>query len=122
MRRMSEMAELSALIKKFCDDRDWDQFHSPKEIAIALSIESSELLDLFRFKSDSQVREVLADSRTREQVSDELADVFYWVLRFAQREGIDLGSALRSKMAKNEAKYPVAKARGNNQKYTEYKG
>ena len=120
MHRMSELADLSQMIKNFCDERDWDQFHSPKEIAIAMTIEASELLDLFRFKTDEQVRDVLRAPSSREMVSDELADVFYWLLRFADREGIDLASALRAKMTKNAAKYPVEKARGNNQKYTEY--
>lgn len=117
---MSELAELSTLIKKFCDAREWDPFHSPKEISIAMTIEASELLDLFRFKSDEQIREQLANPVSREKVSDELADVFYWLLRFAQREGFDLSEALRAKMKKNEAKYPVEKARGNNKKYNEY--
>jgi NTP pyrophosphatase (non-canonical NTP hydrolase) len=116
---MNEMVELSTLIKNFCDARDWDQFHSPKEISIAMTIEASELLDLFRFKSDEQIRELLATPASREKVSDELADVFYWLLRFAQCEGFDLGEALRAKMKKNEAKYPVEKARGSNKKYNE---
>ncbi len=119
MHRMSDIADLSGLIKKFCDDRDWDQFHSPKEIAIAMTIEASELLDLFRFKSDDQIRSLLADPSSREKVSDELADVFYWILRFAEREGFDLAASLKAKMVKNEAKYPVERARGSNKKYNE---
>ena len=120
MRRMSELRELSDVIKAFCDERDWDQFHSAKDISIAMSIESAELLDLFRFKSDEQVRASLADSAFREKASDELADVFYWLLRFAGREGFDLAASLRAKMVKNAAKYPVDLARGNNKKYTEF--
>ena len=90
---MNELTELSGLIKTFCDARDWNQFHSPKEIAIAMTIESSELLDLFRFKSDEQIRMALASPESRENVCDELADVFYWLLRFSEREGIDLAAA-----------------------------
>jgi NTP pyrophosphatase (non-canonical NTP hydrolase) len=121
MKNASELAGLSAMIKTFCDERDWDQFHSPKEISIAMTIEAAELLDLFRFKSDEQIRGVLTAPDSREKVQDELADVFYWLLRFAEREQIDLAEALRAKMKKNAAKYPVEKAKGNNQKYTEYK-
>jgi NTP pyrophosphatase (non-canonical NTP hydrolase) len=124
MRRMetkSDLNELSQLVKSFCDDRDWDQFHSPKDVAIGLVTESAELLDLFRFKSEVEVTALLTDPPSREKVSDELADVFYWVLRFSQMQGFDLGDCLRGKMKKNSAKYPVEKSRGNNMKYTEFK-
>jgi len=120
MHRMSELKELTGLIKSFCDEREWDQFHSPKEISIAMTIEAAELLDLFRFKSDEQIRGVLSAPASREKVSDELADVFYWLLRFAEREGFDLAESLRAKMKKNAEKYPVEKARGRNLKYDEY--
>ena len=80
--------------------------------------EASELLELFRFKSDEQILEMMSSER-REDVVDELCDTFYFVLRFAQMNGIDLTEGLRSKMAKNAEKYPVSKAKGCNLKYDE---
>ncbi len=119
-KKTGELAQLSSLIEAFCTARDWDQFHSPKDIAIGMVTESAELLDLFRFKSAEESQEMLANQATREKVSDELADVFYWVLRFAQTNGFELSESLIAKMKKNEVKYPVEKARGNNRKYTDY--
>jgi NTP pyrophosphatase (non-canonical NTP hydrolase) len=119
-KKTDELAQLSSLIQAFCQEREWDQFHTPKDVAIGMVTESAELLELFRFKSDEECREVLATPSSREKVSDELADVFYWVLRFAQMNDFNLNEALHSKMKKNELKYPVESARGNNRKYTDY--
>ena len=107
-------------IQKFCSDRDWDQFHDPKELAIGLITESSELLEIFRFQSKEQAMDLLNQPSKREAIEDEVADVFFFVLRFAAMNGIDLGSVLERKILKNEKKYPVEKARGSNRKYTEF--
>lgn len=115
-----DLNELSKLIQDFCTERDWDQFHTAKDIAIGMTVESAELLDLFRFKSGDEVIEQLAHPATREKIEDELADVFYWVLRFADKNQIDLGQAVHAKMKKNAAKYPIEKSRGNSRKYTEF--
>ncbi len=112
--------ELQERIKTFCFERDWDQYHAPKELAIGLVTESAELLDHFRFKSEAQITEMLADAKKREHVEDELADAFYWILRMAQKIDVDLASAFERKMLKNEAKYPIEKVKGLNKKYTEY--
>lgn len=106
-------------VKAFCEARDWDQFHSPDQLAIGLATEAAELLALFRFKTPGQASELLATPATREKVSDELADVYFFLLRFAQMNNIDLEAALSAKLAKNEAKYPVAKSKGKNLKYDE---
>lgn len=106
-------------VKTFCEARDWDQFHTPDQLAIGLATESAELLALFRFKTPEQVRELLATASTREKVSDELADVYFFLLRFAQMNNIDLEAALTAKLAKNEVKYPVDKSKGKNLKYDE---
>lgn len=108
-------------IKQFCVDRDWDQFHNPKDLAIGISTEANELLDIFRFKTPEQMAEMLADQATRERISDELADVLFFLLRFSQMNDFDLVEALEKKLAKNNAKYPAEKVRGNNKKYTEYR-
>jgi NTP pyrophosphatase (non-canonical NTP hydrolase) len=118
-RRAGQLQSLTALVQHFCEERDWDQFHGPKDLAIGLSTEASELLELFRFKGEAECDAVLKDPIGRGKVEDELADVFFFVLRLAQRHGIDLEAALRAKVAKNAAKYPVEKSRGSNRKYDE---
>lgn len=111
--------EAKNIVKKFCQDRDWDQFHNPKELAIGISTEANELLQIFRFKTLDDMNEVM-NSNKKIEVEEELADVFYFVLRFAQMNNIDLFSALTSKLKKNDQKYPIDKAKGCNKKYDEY--
>lgn len=106
-------------VKKFCSDRDWDQFHGAKDLAIGLITESSELLEHFRFKSDDQVRDMFKSSEKRTEISHELADALFFILRFAQMFEIDLSEALREKMARSAQKYPIEKAKGRNVKYDE---
>jgi NTP pyrophosphatase (non-canonical NTP hydrolase) len=113
-----ELNELIESIKEFCEQRDWDQYHNPKDLAIGISTEAAELLDLFRFKNGDEIEQTLANKR--EHIEDELADVLFFVLRFAQMNQIDLKEALEHKMAKNAAKYPIDKVKGNNKKYNEY--
>ncbi len=108
---MNELAALTERILAFRDARDWKQFHNPKDLAIALSVEASEVLELFRFKTPEEAR--LAN------LPDELADVLYFVLLLAHEARIDLPAALAAKMAQNEAKYPVSLSKGRNLKYTE---
>jgi NTP pyrophosphatase (non-canonical NTP hydrolase) len=114
-----ELNELMEKVKKFCEDRDWDQYHNPKDLAIGLSTESNELLDLFRFKTDSQLKEMLLDMNKREQISEELADILFFLLRFGQMYGFDLKHSLEDKIEKNNRKYPIDKSKGKNDKYTE---
>jgi NTP pyrophosphatase (non-canonical NTP hydrolase) len=110
---------LSETVQKFCEERDWDQFHPAKDLAIGLSTESNELLDLFRFKSDADILAKLQTPEFKEKVSDELADVFFFVLRFAQMNQINLAQSLERKLTKNSLKYPVETAKGSNKKYNE---
>ena len=116
---MDSLTDSMRKIETFCSVRDWDQFHDPKELAIGLSTESNELLDLFRFKRESDMVDLLANPETRDRVSQELADIFFFLLRFAQHHHFDLLEALDHKMIMNEQKYPIEKARGNNKKYNE---
>ncbi|NCN41964.1 nucleotide pyrophosphohydrolase [bacterium] len=116
------MSDLQNLVKKFCEDRDWDQFHGPKDLAIGLITEASELLEHFRFQSDNQCQELLRDPDQKEIIEDEIADALFFILRFAQRFNIDLDLALRNKITKSAKKYPVELAKGNNRKYTNLKG
>lgn len=112
--------ELKEKIKEFCDARDWDQFHNAKDLAIALSIEASELLEIFRWKSPEEVEALFENEKKKEDIEDEMADVLYFLVRIAQRYDLDLSEALDKKMEKNERKYPVEKAKGSNKKYNEF--
>ncbi len=117
--RSRTMEDAKQLVKAFCEERDWDQYHNPKDLAIGISTEASELLQLFRFKDLSEVDSFLKDPKSSEKAREELADVFYFVVRFSQMTGIDLYDALRDKLAKNGEKYPVETSRGSNRKYDE---
>lgn len=110
--------ELNERIKTFCTERDWEQFHSLKDLSIGLSTEANELLQLFRFKSDEQCVELLGSHP--EKITHELADIYYYLLRLCDLYGIDLNQALVDKMVLNEQKYPIEKVKGKNLKYDEY--
>jgi NTP pyrophosphatase (non-canonical NTP hydrolase) len=111
--------ELTQLVKDFCEARDWDQFHSPKDLAIGVITEASELLEHFRFLSEEESLSILKNPTRKSEIEDEVADVLFFLLRFSQMYEIDLGKALKRKVEKTEKKYPVEKARGKNSKYTD---
>ena len=111
--------QLKAKVKKFCEARDWDQFHGPKDLAIGIITESSELLEHFRFKTDEQSKSALQKKTEKKEIEEELADILFFVLRFAQRFEIDLTSILDLKIKKNEKYYPISKSKGSNKKYDE---
>src|ERR1700744_926004 len=106
MPRMSFDA-LRSEILAFRDERDWDQFHSPKELAIALSIEASELLEHFLWKSPAEVDQRIASKK--DDIADELADVAVYLIELADKVNVDLRTAIQRKLEKNALKYPVAK-------------
>ncbi len=107
-------------VKHFCEARDWDQFHNPKDLAIGLSTEANELLDLFRFKTEEQMKEMMKSDEKRVRISEEVSDILFFLLRFVQMYDFDLEKGLDQKIMKNDAKYPVETVRGNNLKYNEY--
>lgn len=107
----SEIKEITELIKKFRDDRDWQQFHDAKNLAICLNIESSELLENFLWKN--------AEDADTEKVKNELADVFYSAFLLADKYGFDVKKIILDKLKNNELKYPIDKSKGSNKKYTE---
>lgn len=111
--------ELTLAVKSFCEARDWDQYHGPKDLAIGVITEASELLEHFRFLSEKEALALLSDKERKSDIEDELADVLFFLIRFSQRFDIDLGKALIRKIEKSEKKYPVEKAKGSNQKYTQ---
>lgn len=104
-------------IRQFRDERDWMQFHNPKNLAISISIEANELLEHFQWRSLEESEAYAAEAK--EALSDEVADVAAYLIEFADNLGIDLQDAILRKLEKNAAKYPTEKARGNAKKYTE---
>ncbi len=116
---MSEFDDLKQKISKFVDDRDWDQYHTPKNLCMALIAECGELVEHFQWLSEEQSAEL--SSEKLEEVSHEIADVFVYLLRLSDKLGIDLVEAVNRKMLLNEAKYPADQVRGSAKKYTEYK-
>lgn len=103
----TNVSELKQVIKQFCEARDWDKYHNPKDLAIGVVTEASELLEVFRFKSHRESCSLLDSPDSRQAVSDELADVLFFILRLAQMNSIDLTEALRGKIAKNAVRYPA---------------
>jgi NTP pyrophosphatase (non-canonical NTP hydrolase) len=108
---MSEIKDLTAALLKFRDDRDWKQFHSSKDLALAISIEASELLELFLWKGNED-----ADP---EKLKDELADIMSYCLLLAEKHGINIADIVSSKIKKNSQKYPVSRSKGSSKKYNE---
>jgi NTP pyrophosphatase (non-canonical NTP hydrolase) len=113
---------LLALLRTFRDDRDWKQFHHPKDLAAAIAIEAGELQEQFLWKTNDEVAADLAAPARRRAVVDEVADVLICTLLLADCLGIDIDRAVREKTAANAKKYPVSKARGTARKYTELRG
>lgn len=111
--------DLKSLVKDFCEERDWTQYHNPKDLAIGVSTEANELLDIFRFKSEEQTQAIMNTPDKKKRVEEEIADTFFFILRFAQMNDIDLEDALRSKMEINNIKYPKDLFQGRNEKYNE---
>ena len=113
------MQETVARIRKFRDDRDWKQFHDPKNLAVSISIEAAELLELFQWKTGEEASRYAAENR--ERVAEEIADVAIYLIELADITGIDVEEAIASKLEKNAKKYPVEKSRGISTKYTDLK-
>ena len=116
---MKTLAELREILQKFRDERDWEQFHDPKNLAEALSIEAGELMELFLWKTKDQIQKKLSnDPEYLQDVKDELADVLSYVLHMANTLNIDLSQIVIDKIQKTEEKYPANKAKGSATKYT----
>jgi len=109
--------ELKNSLRQFAAERDWDQFHSPKNLAAALAVEAAEVLEHFQWATEEGSRS-LSEAKVRE-VAQELADVFLYLLQLSDKLGIDLIAAGRTKLAANAGKYPVDLAKGSSRKYTE---
>lgn len=108
---MTDINKITEALREFRDERDWAQFHNPKDLAIALSVEASELLEVFLWKS--------AGDAELSRVKEELADVFAFAFLIADRYGLDVNQIINEKIVKNKLKYPVEKAKGSAKKYNE---
>ena len=115
---MTDLESLRDQLRTFASERDWDQFHSPKNLAAALAVEASELLEHFQWLTEAQSQQLPPE--TLNEVSNEVADVLLYLIRISDKLGIDLIAAANAKIVLNAEKYPVEKARGSSRKYTEF--
>lgn len=116
---VTTVGQLRERVMAFARERDWVQFHSPKNLSMALAAESGELMEHFLWSESAASQGVVEDPQKRQKIADELADVVIYALEFANISGLDVAAAIEAKLAQNAAKYPVEKARGNAKKYTE---
>lgn len=114
---MADVKKMTDRILKFINDRDWNQFHSPKDLALSLVLESAEVMEHFQWKNDQEVVDYMKSKK--DEVGEELADVLYWVILMSHKLDIDIVQAFENKMLKNEKKYPIEKAKGRHDKYNQ---
>ena len=115
---MSKLDKIKLRLRNFARDRDWDQFHSPKNLAMALIVEAAELLEHFQWLTEEQSQQLPADKLA--EVEQEIADIQIYLIRLADKLGVDLEKAVNAKIKLNEKKYPADKVRGKSAKYDEY--
>jgi NTP pyrophosphatase (non-canonical NTP hydrolase) len=118
LKSIDSIDQLRARVNQFVEARDWSQFHSPKNLAMAMIVEAGEVVEHFQWMTEDESRQL--DDAQKEQVGQELSDTFVYLLRIAEVCGIDLIEAANKKIDLNAQKYPVEKAKGSNAKYTEY--
>lgn len=115
-----DLKKINTEIEKLVDERDWDKFHSVKNLSMALSVESSELMEIFQWMTEEQSNQVRNDPKTLAKLEDEVADVFVYLMRIVSKSHIDLEQAVFNKLKKNAEKYPIEKSKGNAKKYNEF--
>lgn len=115
---MDSFEEIKIKARKFAEDRDWDQFHSPKNLSMALVVETSELVEHFQWLTEEQSTKL--DETKLNEVSEELADIQIYLIRLSDKLGVNLHQAVEKKIEINEQKYPADRVRGSAKKYTEY--
>jgi dCTP diphosphatase len=115
----TSIAELKSRVLAFAHEREWEQFHSPKNLSMALAAEAGELMEHFLWADTAGSQAIAREPAKRVKIEEELADVVIYALEFANMTGIDVAAVIETKMAANAKKYPVEKARGRSDKYTE---
>lgn len=111
--------KLNNQVAKFIEEREWDQFHSLKNLAMALSVETSELVEIFQWLKESESNEVPNNPKLKAKVEEEVADIFIYLMRIAVKSNIDIEDIVLKKIIKNSEKYPVEKSKGSAKKYTD---
>jgi NTP pyrophosphatase (non-canonical NTP hydrolase) len=114
-----ELKKYQKRVKEFAVQRDWEQFHNPKNLSSALSVEASELMEIYQWEKGEDTRAFKSDIQ-RKKVEDELIDIFIYWLRISDELGIDIEKSFESKFVENQKKYPADMVRGSSKKYTEY--
>jgi len=116
-KKNSDLQTLQNLITRFRDERNWKQFHNPKDTSLSLVLEATEVMEHFQWKNYKEMMEHVREHK--KEIGEELADVLYWVLLMSHDLNIDIKDALEKKLIITKRKYPVKKAKGNHRKYTE---
>jgi len=120
VKKRMDAKELQSRVIKFRDERDWAQYHNPKDLAISLSLEASELLEVFQWKNADQVEAIKSDAKIRQRIKEELGDIFIYALTLAHEFGFDPAEVVMEKVQNNEKRYPADQVRGKSDKYTAY--
>lgn len=120
MSEIIDVEKLKAYLENYAKERDWEQFHNPKNLAMALSVEASELVEIFQWLSPEQALKIGAIDEQKEKVAHELADILTYAILISKYLDIDLEKAIANKLKHNAEKYPVEKSRGNAKKYSEF--
>lgn len=110
MKDTIDIQKIKTEIRQFCKDRDWDQYHSPKNVAAALSVEASELLEIFQWVKEDDSRKIMLNEKQATHIKEEISDVFYYLVRMADLLNIDIEAEFYEKMKKNALKYPATHA------------
>jgi NTP pyrophosphatase (non-canonical NTP hydrolase) len=113
------LASLKRQVLEFREERSWKIFHTPKNLAMALAIEAGELQELFLWKDDPEILDLLQNNTFTSRIREELADILIFLLYLSEATGVDLSEAVKTKLIKNKAKYPISKSFGSNKKYTD---
>ena len=111
--RSTTITELKKIVEDFVNERDWSQFHNPKNLSMALAIEACELMDIFKWNTTQECEIMMSEKNTRQDATDELADIMIYALAFSNRNNINISSAIEKKMIKNRKKYPTEKFKGH---------
>lgn len=120
MSEVIDIDKLKKIVEEFAKERDWQQFHNPKNLAMAINVEASELLEIFQWLTLEQAESINRDAKKFQNVKDEIADIFVYLVRISDILKINLPEAINQKMEKNREKYPIEMAKGNAKKYTEF--
>jgi dCTP diphosphatase len=115
-----DLEKISMKLKQFSDERDWNQFHSIKNLSMALSVETSELVEIFQWMNEEDSNAVKDNAQLKKRVAEEVADIFMYLLRIVDKAEINLEVSVLDKLEKNAQKYPVDSSKGNSKKYNDF--